>query len=190
MKQFLKLFIFFLVLNFTYSNHLIAQDYMHINMADGTLMEILLDDIQMLTFEDDKGDNLDVIFSGVKGDEREMILYYSDGSNENILLGEIQKLTFTPHVGINEMWDLEKGLYIYPNPCKNSFNAKGILDLKSRVSIKIYSTGGLEMLNQDLGVMKEGTYNFTIDVEGFHSGIYVVELQVSDQTFRKRLIVL
>ncbi len=102
---------------------------------------------------------------------------------------------FYPFVGVEEDVELNKqvgglSLQIYPNPAIKACNIKYTLSRKTDVNISLYDvTGSLvkEIINE---IQNGGIYIETIDVTGLPTGVYFIELDTSNCSDVKKVILI
>ncbi len=94
----------------------------------------------------------------------------------------------TMFVGVNEGAQIFKGLVIAPNPAKDVVQFSFELDSKESVSLEIYSLQG-NLVYQESFVAGSMKVIHDIDISGYDSGIYSVQLSSGNDILRKKFLV-
>jgi len=85
----------------------------------------------------------------------------------------------------------EDGVSIYPNPAVSDVNIELSLSSPKQVKIDIYDTQGKLMRgNAFSGRLDAGVMNTVIDVKDIPAGVYNLQIQLGDELFTRRLILL
>jgi|GEM_PF-6348056 len=101
----------------------------------------------------------------------EKLIYYQKGT-------ETWGSPYNVNIGITESeWDHSK-LIVYPNPAKDQIRIRG-LEESSR--IRIIDLHGKILIDQTIRAKE------LINLSGFSSGVYLVEVQVKGEIFRKKI---
>ena len=87
----------------------------------------------------------------------------------------------SPTLSVEDNFIKESGLYIYPNPAKNSVAVKIYGEENVVINYKVYSITGTLLL--------KGKTTNTIDIRSLISGIYIIEVEAEKTKYQKKLIV-
>ena len=87
----------------------------------------------------------------------------------------------SPTLSVEDNFIKESGLYIYPNPAKNSVTIKIYGEENTVVNYKVYSIIGTL-------VIKGKTTN-SINIKSLSNGIYIIEVEAEKTKYLKKLIV-
>ncbi|MEQ8625337.1 MAG: T9SS type A sorting domain-containing protein [Vicingaceae bacterium] len=125
------------------------------------------------------------------GGTRGVYLFYNSKLDRRQLIfpesnSKIIRYTIPGAVGINESNSNSSLLKLFPNPVKNIL-AIEIDELEKRnYSVSIWSIDGRLVAESDYNSAK--MYPLQIDVNHFNSGIYVVKVNTSNQSYCKRFV--
>nr|MBA3901196.1 T9SS type A sorting domain-containing protein [Bacteroidota bacterium] len=89
--------------------------------------------------------------------------------------------TLVMDVGIEKV-SSELTVKFFPNPFMNSFN---IVSEKAPASVKVYNSLGAVVFQSGNAAQSN---SFTINLENFASGIYVVQVQMDDVVISRKLV--
>lgn len=174
----------------------VSQENMNINMSDGTVMEIPIDDIQKLTFDLLKSyTKLDkVVPQSIRfeKDAEIMQINMGDGTIMEIPIVDIQKLTFDLHVGMfksNLTGSKDIDIIVYPNPSNNGFTIDYSLSSTDNVSITITNVIGEKILSKNIGTKKPGKHTYSLENGTLPSGTYICHLRTKNGIATKKIIV-
>lgn len=76
----------------------------------------------------------------------------------------------------------DKDILLYPNPASTAINI--LIPNEERYSVSLLDMAGRELFENNKGFQR----NFTLDVQSYPDGVYVIYLVGKQQTFSKRLI--
>ena len=76
----------------------------------------------------------------------------------------------------------------YPNPFNPTTKIEFSITKASNVSMKIYNTQGVEVMNAVNSYMNAGTYSVSVDASALPSGVYFYKLSSENFTQTKRMI--
>ena len=98
-------------------------------------------------------------------------------------------VTLTENLGIEEQD--EKGVHVvsYPNPAKDIFQIKYGLQQAGEVMLTITDISGKVQMMKNLGYHTFGSFNTSVDVTGFMSGIYFYTIQVDQIKITRRFVI-
>jgi len=80
----------------------------------------------------------------------------------------------------------EISLNLYPNPVKNAFQVDVLVPVANPVKMSIYNMLGEEVLFMDYGVVQSGYNTFNANLNQADKGIYIMKLQVGDNTISRK----
>ena len=78
----------------------------------------------------------------------------------------------------------------YPNPFNPSVTIEFEVDKLSNVLLEAYSISGNKISNLSEKIYTEGYYSVTWNAEGLSSGIYIIRMQIDDQSFHRKVMLL
>jgi hypothetical protein len=84
--------------------------------------------------------------------------------------------------------EADAGMLLFPNPASNVLNIAYSLPTGNTVRISVTDVLGRQMIQQDLGFRGEGRHVFTIGLEGYRPGIYLVHLDYGGTRNTRRLL--
>lgn len=110
-------------------------------------------------------------------------------ANVEDLVGNIMEPQIIPfsYLGIGE-FILDAEVQIYPNPATDQVNVSFIATEKFDLEIRLYDMSSRVMLTEKL-FARSGVNNLNIDVGGFESGIYMVNLRGEKGSMMYRLVI-
>ena len=89
--------------------------------------------------------------------------------------------------------DTDRGiasLYLLPNPAVDKVTLDLTMLRRSPVDLSIYSISGQKIHSKSYAMIEAGNHEFSIDLEGFSTGIYFVRAMIEDQIITKKLQVI
>ena len=75
---------------------------------------------------------------------------------------------------------------LYPNPANDNLTISFNNDVKNKTNITVFDMAGVNVYNNDLGIVKNGTV--AISLNNFAAGIYLFEITSGDKKITKKLI--
>ena len=87
------------------------------------------------------------------------------------------------NLGVNDI--NSSSFAIYPNPADQNVNIEFSNSLNASGKLSIYSLNGRQVLQQQL----ESIDQAKINVDKLSSGVYILQLNVQDRSFTKKLII-
>lgn len=87
----------------------------------------------------------------------------------------------SPTLSVEDNFIKESGLYIYPNPAKNTVTIKINNNENIVINYKVYNSIGVLML--------QGKTTNSIDIKSLSIGIYIIEIEIEKTKYQKKLIV-
>ncbi|MCW5908801.1 MAG: PKD domain-containing protein [Chitinophagales bacterium] len=104
--------------------------------------------------------------------------------------GGVTSYTMGPCLsGIDENFNLLKGLSITPNPAVEHAEVRFTLQQSGEVTCRILSAIGSTIITNQLGILKEGLQSFAIPVNELSKGVYFLECIVNGKTAAVRKLV-
>lgn len=79
-------------------------------------------------------------------------------------------------------------LEIFPNPANNSVNLSWHAITSKEAKLAIRSMSGISFINKDI-ISQSGENSHQLDVSDLLSGVYIIEVVLGDEIYRKKLII-
>ena len=100
--------------------------------------------------------------------------------------GNVTKLDV--FVGVDEIATLDN-ISMYPNPAVDNIRLDFTLTANETVKISLFNSVGKEVDTQNLGTVAAGSNSTNINVSTLTSGIYLMQVQIGNQTVAKTFYV-
>jgi len=81
-------------------------------------------------------------------------------------------------VGVKNIVSAQNDFLIYPNPTNGAVNIKTDVESKAVIGIQVFDISG-KCIYQKLNTDELGSFNTTIDINGYASGIYLIKIQTN-----------
>jgi thiol-disulfide isomerase/thioredoxin len=122
------------------------------------------------------------LWGGMDGIEVVAFIQHSDFDILQAALGQVA-------VGISETAQNVGHFSVFPNPANDAATVQFSLKDADRASVEIYNMQGALVGTQQLGPMVAGAHRIAMDTQGLPSGIYLVNLVLTEGRVTQRLIV-
>lgn len=90
--------------------------------------------------------------------------------------------------GINDNWNLNNNISVYPNPSNGEFTFEIIMPGSGNVLVKVHDLIGKEVYSTTLENIS-GRYSTTIDLKNLSQGTYLLNVQIGKKKYYRKLIV-
>jgi sugar lactone lactonase YvrE len=78
----------------------------------------------------------------------------------------------------------------FPNPFNPSTLIRFSINENTQVSLRVYDVSGRMLLENNFGIISQGTYQYEFDGSSYSSGIYVYEISTGKDRLRKKMTLL
>jgi hypothetical protein len=92
-------------------------------------------------------------------------------------------------IGIEELFNKDTELSLYPNPTNNMLNLSFKLERNANIDITLFDYTGKEVHHVSKGKQYIGKHLINIDVSSYSSGFYFVRVQVQNRVETLKLII-
>lgn len=89
---------------------------------------------------------------------------------------------------VNELSQVDATLQVYPNPATDHTTIAVNLPSATDASVRILDLSGKELAARHYGIIN-GSSNLPVNTANFAKGMYIIELNLNNQVFQRRLII-
>ena len=115
-----------------------------------------------------------------------VLVFVQDYSTKEVF----QSAYSTGSIGaVNPLSDGNGIIAMYPNPVNEYFFVDFNVNNDMNVSLQIFNTMGQRVLVQEDVNLESGNHTMKVNTAGFDKGMYVMQLNMGDQTFTRKFIV-
>jgi len=98
------------------------------------------------------------------------------------------RMNFENQTGIDEVAN-NFGVNVYPNPANAQTNVSFKLNNESNVMISVSDLSGKTVYSNNLGSVKAGAHNSTLNTDSFSNGVYMVNVIANGVTSTQKLVI-
>jgi hypothetical protein len=117
-----------------------------------------------------------------------VVVFVQGVSSKIVYKGAKIKIGSAIASSVNEAADLNAVSTVYPNPATDLTQLDYELTNSADVHIELKNITGQTVFTSDKGRQSPGQYKEAIDLSGFGSGIYLLQLRVGDQLLSHRIV--